>query len=253
MKKLISIIVLLAMLMSAIIMAIPAMAEESDTDDFAATDPRSTHEWADYYWRYISGPFPSDEVLDEWKCVDFDGQPESVGTFDEIPDDYLSLIAEYINEEREHAIQTGDADPDVIISGEEFAERFNDSFEVGCLMRFIVRGDLYVIIRRYDGKFEIWRGNFIPIIDDADDLESTSAETETEPIETEPVESEPVETTPAATESAPVETDAAVGSGGNEPVTAPQTADRLALISGILVISLVLCAAVFTVVKEKSR
>ena len=55
-----------------------------------------------------------------------------------------------------------------------------------------------------------------------------------------------VETEPVATEPAP-------GTGGTEPVVAPKTVDRLALIAGALVVSLTLCAAAFTVVKEKSR
>ena len=75
------------------------------------------------------------------------------------------------------------------------------------------------------------------------DGEGTPIETDPAPVETEPA---PVETEPVATEPAP-------GTGGTEPVVAPKTVDRLALIAGVFVISLAICAAAFTVVKEKKR
>ena len=62
-----------------------------------------------------------------------------------------------------------------------------------------------------------------------------------------------VETEPAPVETEPVATEPAPGTGGTEPVVAPKTVDRLALIAGVFVISLAICAAAFTVVKEKKR
>lgn len=58
---------------------------------------------------------------------------------------------------------------------------------------------------------------------------------------------------PTETEPAPDETEKLPGTGGSEPVAAPKTVDNLALITAVLALSLTACAAVFTVVKEKSR
>ena len=58
---------------------------------------------------------------------------------------------------------------------------------------------------------------------------------------------------PTETEPTPVETEKLPGTGTTEPVAAPKTADRIAVITAVLALSLTACAAVFTVVKEKSR
>ena len=248
MKKLISIIILLAIVMCSVIVSIPVEAEETDTEPETQMNgteapidteesQETLHDWADYYRRYIIGPFTSDEELNESISL---GDTVSEGLFDELPDKYIPLIANDINEKREHAIRTGDADSDKIITGEEFAERLRDSLEIGCFIRISAGEDGYVIIRRSNEQFEVIKGKPINVIWDGDGTSIETVPVETEPVVTEPVETEPVETD-------------APGTGGTEPVVAPKTVDRLALIAGVFVISLAICAAAFTVVKAKKR
>ena len=63
----------------------------------------------------------------------------------------------------------------------------------------------------------------------------------------------PVQTDSIPVEPAPDKTEELPGTGGSEPVAAPKTADPIAVITAVLALSLTACAAVFTVVKEKSR
>ena len=216
-----------------------------EPDPTPITDPRSTHEWADYFWRYIYGPFSSDEKADEYYALE---EEMEIRIYDELPEDLIPLIAKYINGMRDHAIETGNADPDTIISGEEFAERLGASLEEGYYIEFSTGRnqensdyqDYCFITRTYEGK--------IKVITFTADRSAYPGMGIIEPGINPPVqtETEPVEPAPDETEKLP-------GTGTTEPVAAPKTVDRLALIIAGLVLSLTACAAVSTVVKEKSR
>ena len=146
--------------------------------------------------------------------------------YDEVPADLFEMLTD----QEKRAIDLGFYTP--VSNYPQTGSEYKDNCEV-----VKVKDGVYVVVYQTDLFHE---PEYVMISTEDDNHSETILN---EPTETEPA---PAETEPVATEPAP-------GTGGTEPVTAPQTADRLALISGILVISLVLCAAVFTVMKEKSR
>lgn len=250
MKKLISIIVLLAMLACSALMAIPAAARDTVEIDPAVYDlldvKASTWSDTDFYAFIRDSIYRGEPIDDHSGVFEYANAPDEIGVLYE---SFFKL--ENGNGTFEQFLNDEDGP---IPAGANFSTSRYDPDDPKLLYHLFICGvdEEHFGVVLVDVRLEV-DPEQTTVFEIEDPVESASSEAEEPGMQGDSTEViygtggyQDLDASPTEAESAP-------GTGGTEEVTAPKTVDRIALIAAGIVVSLTVCAALFTVVKEKSR